>query len=80
MSDCNYCSVEKECHYPYKPCDCVHQRKFWSKERREEYDASENLKLNKAHVSGQLPFGNEMLPEDNPANKIHIGLKGNEYD
>lgn len=50
MSDCNYCPVEKECHYPYKPCDCVHQRKFWNKERRQEYDADENLKLNKALV------------------------------
>jgi hypothetical protein len=33
MSDCQLCPVEPECHYPYKPCDCVHQRKFWSAER-----------------------------------------------
>ncbi len=51
MSDCNYCPVEKECHYPYKPCDCVHQRKFWSEERREEYDAAENERLNKIKLN-----------------------------
>lgn len=38
MSDCQNCGIEKACRYPYKPCDCVHQRKYWSKERREEFD------------------------------------------
>lgn len=28
MSDCPCCPVEKQCDYKYKPCDCVHQRKF----------------------------------------------------
>lgn len=28
MSDCNSCPVETLCGYQYKPCDCVHQRKF----------------------------------------------------
>lgn len=28
MSDCQHCPVEKSCDYEYKPCDCVHQRKF----------------------------------------------------
>lgn len=28
MSDCEYCPVEKQCAYEYKPCDCVNQRKF----------------------------------------------------
>lgn len=27
-NDCFTCPVEKECGYEYKPCDCVHQRKF----------------------------------------------------
>jgi len=31
MSDCTYCEVEKDCAYEYKPCDCVHQRKFKAK-------------------------------------------------
>lgn len=43
MSDCNYCEVEKDCHYPFKPCDCVHQRKFWDKERRDEYDRKNGI-------------------------------------
>lgn len=38
MSDCTYCPVEKDCYYPYKPTDCVHQRKFWSKERRMDHE------------------------------------------
>lgn len=28
MSDCNSCVAEKLCVYEYKPCDCVHMRKF----------------------------------------------------
>jgi hypothetical protein len=28
MSGCACCPVEKQCDYEYKPCDCVHQRKF----------------------------------------------------
>lgn len=28
MSDCMFCEIEDECGYEYKPCDCVHQRKF----------------------------------------------------
>ncbi len=43
MSDCNYCPVEQDCHYPFKPCDCVHQRKFWDKERRAEYDKKKGI-------------------------------------
>lgn len=35
MSDCQFCPVESECHYPYKPTECVQQRKFWSKEQSE---------------------------------------------
>lgn len=35
---CETCSVAAECYYPYKPCDCVQQRKFWNAERRAEYD------------------------------------------
>lgn len=38
MSDCQLCPVETACHYPYKPCDCVHQRKFWTAERRAAYE------------------------------------------
>jgi hypothetical protein len=37
MSDCQSCPVEKDCHYFAKPCDCVHQRKFWTAERAEEF-------------------------------------------
>jgi len=37
MSDCYFCPVESECHYPFKPCECVHQRKFWSEKRHAEY-------------------------------------------
>lgn len=32
MSDCQFCPVESECGYEYKPCDCVHQRKFKPKQ------------------------------------------------
>jgi hypothetical protein len=28
MSDCQFCTVETDCSYPYKPTDCVAQRKF----------------------------------------------------
>lgn len=28
MSDCDYCKLKDICIYEYKPCDCVHQRKF----------------------------------------------------
>lgn len=31
MNDCAVCPVEKECYYKYKPCECVSQRKFKSK-------------------------------------------------
>lgn len=52
MSDCEYCPVEKDCHYPYKPCDCVGQRKFWSSEK------AESVK-NK----NELPIPNTTKPE-----------------
>ena len=35
MSDCYICPVEKDCFYEYKPCDCVHQRKFKSKTKKD---------------------------------------------
>ena len=38
MNDCIHCPSEDICHYPYKVCDCVHQRKFMSKEDREEWN------------------------------------------
>ncbi len=44
MSNCDRCPVEKICHYPYKPCDCVLQRKFWDEKRRTEYDLHELTK------------------------------------
>ena len=28
MSDCELCPVEEKCGYEFKPCDCVHRRKF----------------------------------------------------
>lgn len=28
MSDCDLCEREHVCDYKYKPCDCVHYRKF----------------------------------------------------
>lgn len=52
MSDCTNCPVEKECHYPYKPCDCIHQRKFWNKDRREEYNIQELKIKNNDKTSG----------------------------
>ena len=42
MSDCKFCPIEKECHYPFKPCDCVHQRKYWDINRRAEYNRKED--------------------------------------
>lgn len=36
MSDCQCCPVETECGYEYKPCDCVHQRKFTPVETKPE--------------------------------------------
>jgi len=41
MSNCANCGVEALCHYPYKPCDCVLQRKFMSAEERAEFDHKE---------------------------------------
>jgi len=41
-NSCKFCPVEKDCYYPYKPCECVLQRKFWNKERREKYDKEED--------------------------------------
>jgi hypothetical protein len=38
MSDCQNCDVETVCFYPFKPCDCFNQRKFWGADRRAEYD------------------------------------------
>lgn len=38
MSDCETCPVEKACRYPFKPTDCVGQRKFWTPERRQAYE------------------------------------------
>jgi hypothetical protein len=32
MSDCQFCTVETDCGYPYKPTDCVAQLKFRPKE------------------------------------------------
>lgn len=48
MSDCASCPVERECFYPYKPCDCVHQRKFWDEDRRKEWEARRVEDANKA--------------------------------
>lgn len=41
MTDCQHCPVERDCHYPYKPCDCFNMRKFWSAERRIEFDRTQ---------------------------------------
>ena len=30
-SHCSVCDVEKQCAYPYKPCDCCNYRKFVKK-------------------------------------------------
>ena len=35
MSDCNMCEREHVCDYQYKPCDCVHYRKFVSAPTKE---------------------------------------------
>lgn len=45
MSDCALCPVEPECHYPYKPCECVHQRKFWSERRHAEWLEQQTAKV-----------------------------------
>ncbi len=37
-ADCDTCPAERDCQYPYKPCDCVLQGKFWDAERRWGYD------------------------------------------
>ncbi len=37
-NDCLNCPVKGNCHYPFRPCACVGQRKFWSAERRATYD------------------------------------------
>ena len=39
MNECYRCEIEKECHYPFKVCDCVSQRKFWTAAQRSSYDA-----------------------------------------
>lgn len=28
MTNCQTCPIEDKCHYKYKPCECVNQRKF----------------------------------------------------
>lgn len=38
MSDCEQCRSEPFCFYPYKPTECVGLRKFWTAERRAEWD------------------------------------------
>jgi len=38
MNDCIHCTLEKDCHYPYKVCDCVHHRKFMTEEERIEWN------------------------------------------
>lgn len=43
MSDCEHCPVERLCHYPYKPCECFDQRKFWDEQRRMEWDATRGV-------------------------------------
>lgn len=53
-SHCSVCDVEKDCHYPYKPCDCCNYRKFWDAERRAEYDRQEAAKR-AAGTSGEAP-------------------------
>ena len=44
MSDCQVCPVNNDCYYPYKPCDCVNQRKFFTKRDRERFDAVDPVK------------------------------------
>ncbi len=57
MSDCDYCRVEMDCHYPHKPCDCVHQEKFWDAERRLTYDAKQELPESIRGMLGVLKRG-----------------------
>jgi hypothetical protein len=35
---CESCPVYEDCYYPYKPTECVAQRKFWSISQRQEYE------------------------------------------
>ena len=47
MNDCYRCEAEKQCYYPFKVCDCVGQRKFWTIQQRQSYDADQAEKLAK---------------------------------
>jgi len=59
--DCETCPSEPECHYPYKPCECVSQRKFWDADRRAEFDAVEAERTreqsNLVYERGKMVYG-----------------------
>ena len=57
MSSCNHCELEKDCHYPYKPCDCVHHRKFWDEQRRKEFDKIKSCHLPETQKPCYRPHG-----------------------
>lgn len=49
MGDCEFCHLEKDCHYPFKPTECVMQRKFWSVEKRAQYDKQQAQEANESN-------------------------------
>ena len=56
-NECYHCPVKQECFYPFKPCDCVHQRKFWSKEEAEEILARTSDDFMRRAISEELAEG-----------------------
>ena len=56
MNDCFRCPVEKQCHYPFKVCDCVGQRKFWTLAQRQAYEADVEKQRAKMPVIARVDY------------------------
>lgn len=66
MSDCTSCPVAAECHYPFKPCDCFEQRKFWTAQQRAQYDRNYPLfQADRGQFAASAGGGNAAFGERN---------------
>lgn len=57
MSSCPTCPVKDDCYYWFKPCDCVHQRKFMTREERAAWE------LKQTHINGAVELETLPMPQ-----------------
>lgn len=67
MSDCQFCSLEQDCGYEYKPTDCAQQRKF---KPIDHYKKQDEIQASIKTISGVIDSAKTKDPEFHAELKI----------